>query len=474
MIDVAIQQPAKNSSATTLRPVTNLSHENVIWKGYELFLFRVACIFFILLCVPLTPDYYKQWFTIDWTKLHIRDLGGLAGRGMHFMTINSESGTYGLGSYVDWGISLLIGLVGAVVWTLIDKKRKNYIRLNYFMSALVAFSLLTKLQGLTFSKIFPTQMPELALTQLNTPFGDFTAQKHYWIQFSFVPGYETFAGLAELLIMLLLFFRQTRAWGAALSIAMVGNIAIANHIYDGGVHVLAMLYPLGGIFILWPYLFLLYKLLIKEEDVSGTVYHYPFAKKWEKTTRIVVKTIVFLFFFVLAAWLHYDNYLHDSYKVPARAGLPGSRGLYDVTEFRLNNQLVPYSPVDKNRWQDVTFEKWSTISFTVFDSFVIHGEAGRGKQFKDVDRTYESAGTAGGRRHYHYEADPATGKMILYNKNKEYKDEQLSFHFERPNANRIILSGVNANKDSVYVVLDRKGKTYPLYEGRQAAVAELP
>ena len=307
-------------------------------------------------------------------------------------------------------------------------------------------------------------MPELAVTQLNTPFGDFTPQKHYWIQFSFVPGYEIFAGFAELAIMLLLFFRRTRAWGAALSIAMVGNIAIANHVYDGGVHVLAMLYPLGGAFILWRYMPSIYQLLVREENTTPDLYFYPYSRRWEKWLRLAFKSFVFIFFIGVSAYLHWHNYTYDSYKVPARQGLAGIRGLYDVTEFRLNNTTVPYSPVDPTRWQDVTFEKWSTISFTVFNTFLIHGEAGRGKQFKDVDRTYESAGTGGGRRHYYYEQDTTAKTLVLYSKNKEYKDEVLRFSYSIPSASRIIMNGINENRDSVYVVLDKKNKTYPLYE----------
>lgn len=458
---IEISQPVK-------RKAKSIPAQSVpAWKGYEKFAFRVAFIFFFLLCFPLSPDFYTQFFTLDWSNLHIRDLGTLSGRGLHFMSIPTESGQYGLGSYVNWGIYFLIALAGGTIWTFLDHKRNNYRVLYYFISTLVAISLCVKLQGLTYSKIFPSQMPELALTQLNTAFGDFTQQKHYWIQFSFVPGYEIFAGLAELLIMVLLFFRRTRAWGAALAVAMVGNIAIANHAYDGGVHVLAMLYPLGGIFVLWRYLPPIYKLIVKEQDTKPNLYHYPFQKKWEKYFRYGFKTVLFLLFFVVSGYLHYDNYKNDSYKVPARAGLANARGYYDVTEFRLNNTVLPYSPVDSNRWQNVTFEHWSTLSFSVFNTFEIHPEAGRGKQFKDIDRTYESAGTGGGHRHYYYEEDSVSKKLTLYSKNKFYVNERMELSYSRPTPDRIILNGINTNKDSIYVVLDRKQQTYPLYEGRQ-------
>ena len=476
-------------------PVQTATSAAAPWKGYEKVSFRIAFIFFFLLTVPTDIDYYKNWFTTDWAHLHIRDLGKLAGssfapfkiqenhpgegdrgslqeKAHGFFVIHSESGNFGLASYVNWGVALLIGVVGGLIWTLVDKKPRNYRVLYYFLIVAVSYSMLIRLEGLTFSKVFPTQMPALAETQLNTNFGDFTPQKLYWIQLSFVHNYETFIGLAELAIMLLLFFRKTRALGAAMALFMIGNIAIANHVYDGGIHLAAAFYALGGTFVLWRYIPEIWNLLVNEKDTVPQVYYFPFEKKWQQYLRIGLKTAVFTLFFVVSGYLHWDNYKHDSYKVPSRPGLAGSKGLYEVTEFKLNNKLIPYSPLDSVRWQNVTFEKWSTISFAVNNTFRIHGEAGRGKQFKDVDRTYESAGTGGGRRHYYYEADTVKHTLHLFNKNKVYKEEELVFQYERPTPNRFILKGQNEYKDSVYIVLDKKiNKTYPLFEGRnQAAI----
>ncbi|RYY34103.1 MAG: hypothetical protein EOP46_14510 [Sphingobacteriaceae bacterium] len=456
--------PAKQKN-TTAPPV---------WKGYEKVAFRIAFIFFFVLTVPLDPAYYAQWFDINWSSPHIRDLGGLGGYGYRFLTIDSESGIFGLGSYVNWGISLLIGIAGGLIWTLLDRKSTNYRVLYYFITVAATYAMITRLQGLTFSKVFPSQMPPLALTQLNTPLGDFVPQKLYWIQLSFVPAYEVFLGFAELLVMVLLFFRGTRALGAALAVSMIGNIAISNHVYDGGVHVLASFYALAGAFVLWQYLPSIWNLLVKQKDVAPKIYYYPFNKPWQKAIRYGLKTFVVVIFFGLAAYLHYDNYKHDSYKVPARAGLPGSRGIYNVTEFKVNGKTLPYSPLDSLRWQDVTFEKWSTISFTVFNTFNMHGEAGRGKQFKDVDRTYESAGTGGGRRHYYYEADTINKTLVLHNKNKKYVDETLRLSYTRPTANRIVLTGADQYKNNIEVVLDKRDKQYVLYEGRRNGFVYQP
>ncbi|TZF82201.1 hypothetical protein FW774_16040 [Pedobacter sp. BS3] len=467
------------------------------WTGFQKFVFRTFFVFFVILIVPFNSGYYKNWFTTDWKNLHIRDIGKLSGSSFspvkvatkrdggndtggipnskqYLYTIYPQSGEFGLESYINWGIAFVLGLIGAAIWTLADRKPRNYDILYYFLGVLVSYAMLIQLNGLTFSKMFPTQMPDLALTQLNTPFGDFVAQKLYWIQFSFVHNYERFAGWAELTIMLLLFFRQTRAFGAALALAMIGNIAFANHAYDGGIHLAASFYALGGAFVLWRYIPSLWRLLVKEQDTQLGITYYPFKKTREKYFRIAFKAFVFLFFFVLAGYLHWDNYKHDSYKVPSRPGLANARGLYSVDEFKLNNKVLPYSPVDSLRWQNVTLEKWSTLSFTVFNTFMIHGEAGRGKQIKDIDRTYESAGTGGGRRHFYYEIDSANQILHLQNKNKVYKDQKLDLHYQRPTPGQLVLWGKNEYQDSIYLVLNRRDKTYPIFGKREDHIIWKP
>jgi hypothetical protein len=438
------------------------------WKKWQLFLFRVAFIFFALFTVSFffTPDYYKGLLELDWANLHIRDLGKFSPRGIRFMTIDSESGRFGIASYVNWGISLIIALVGATIWTLIDKKSKSHPILSYFIQVAVRFTIIMQLTGLTFSKIFPSQMPPLSVGQLNNNFGDFTAQKMYWTQLSFTPQYETVLGFAELAIMVLLFFRRTTALGAALCLAMVGNIAISNHVYDGEVHLLASFHALGGAFLLAFYLPKIWDLIVREKDVVLNLYHFNFKETWQKSLRIALKTAAFGIFFLLSAYLHYDNYKNDSYKVPSLPGLKNARGYYDVTEFRVNNKVIPYSPVDSVRWQYATFENWSTLGFKVHRKFDINTVAGRGKQFLDVDRTYESAGTGGGKVYYYYESDTVNQLIYLKNKNKFYEKDSLVLHYERPTENRIILSGLNEFKDSIHVVLDRKDKEYLIFHDR--------
>jgi hypothetical protein len=141
---------------------------------------------------------------------------------------------------------------------------------------------------------------------------------------------------------------------------------------------------------------------------------------------------------------------------------------------------LPYSPLDSIRWQDATFEKYSTLTFKVARPVEITLANGV-PQATDVDRSYELAGVAGGRRYFYYDADTSKHLLYLQDKNnggseeQEYRNKKkrnrtkLEWHYSRPTDSRIILSGLNEKKESIYVVLDRIDRKYPLQVKRSQA-----
>jgi hypothetical protein len=252
---------------------------------------------------------------------------------------------------------------------------------------------------------------------------------------------------------------------------------------------------------------------------------------------------IFLFLFVLF-YLQYINFLYDPYKQPAVAGVKTLRGSYAVTEFRLNDKVIPYSPLDTVAWQEVEFEKWSSLTYTVNKPTALDLSNGGGDPQRDVNRTFEISGVAGGRRVFHYYADtidkvlyledkykavpdrrnraagvggdggtevnkgkrPAAGfepgvekapgqpadswipKQALAHignevsqiddraastrRDREYaeaagkkeKRNRMILRYDTADGSRVILSGVNENKDSIYVVLDRVSRNWALTE----------
>ncbi|MEJ0103406.1 MAG: hypothetical protein WDO19_13010 [Bacteroidota bacterium] len=91
-------------------------------------------------------------------------------------------------------------------------------------------------------------------TFLEMPFGDFSEQKVYWQYVGISQPYEIFLGFAEIAVGVMLLFRKTAALGAAILALLLFNVCLANHAYDGMVHVGSFQYTVAGLIVLFPYL----------------------------------------------------------------------------------------------------------------------------------------------------------------------------------------------------------------------------
>ena len=548
-------------------------HVPVSWSVYKKIAFRIAFIFFILVSIPLSGGWYKNLVSIDWSRPHYRDIYDIARYGTNVPSLFGTSGRQGgseegegataaspkkgakakvagkssrgaeglqdpqaaelqqlsrkrtwYGDYASWGNALVLAVIGGLIWTLIDRKRPSYNVLYYWLTVIVRFRAAIGIIGFGYTKLFPTQMPFPSLGLLNTDFGDFTAQKIYWLSVGIVPWYQVFGGVVELLAGALLFFRKTATFGAILLIGALGDITFVNYAYDGGVHVYAFYFVLLGTFVIAADVPRLYNLLILERYTIPHFYYPDYSKPAYKYARIGLKGLAILIFFGVLTYTEIINFKYDPYKQPATAGLKTLRGNYNVTEFKINGQEIPYSPLDSVRWKEATFEKWTTLTFRVNRPVLVDPSNGGGSPMRDVQRTFEIAGTAGGQRAFHYYADTVEQVLYLQDKNavaarapregagsgadtqtsakkkdnwisdaawKNIGDENKFIHpaawstrrdreFARPersvnrakmilkysttDGSRVILTGLNEDKDSIYVVLDKRNRKYVLPE----------
>ena len=138
-------------------------------------------------------------------------------------------------------------------------------------------------------------------------------------------------------------------------------------------------------------------------------------------------------------------------------------------EFKFKNQIIPYSTINSNRWQNVIFEKWDTASIRIARPVKIDETNGDAYHKNDIDRNFESAGV-GGRHYYAYDADVARQTLLLRNKNKNHSGETFRLQYNFLNDSTIVVQGANEKNDSVYAVLDRITRKYMLFEGRRKRV----
>ncbi|SDE67448.1 hypothetical protein SAMN05216464_108170 [Mucilaginibacter pineti] len=438
------------------------------WKPWERNVFRFVFIFLIILSVPLDWKFYRTLFGINWLHLNFYDLLKLTKYQVQFIS-QENLPKYGIGSFANWGIAVLLSLVGAVVWSRVDGKRKEYNVLYYWLRVIVRYRLAVVLVAYGLIKLFPLQMPYPSLSNLLTNYGDFFAWKIYFQTLGISPHYESFLGFVEVLAAFLLFNRKTVTFGVGLIFGFIGNVAVVNGFYDVGELVLSTYIVLIAAFLFVNDIPRLYDMLVREVPAFANKLVPVFSRTRLRKTRTALRS-VFLLFFVLFAWKTFDNFHNDPYKIPHTPGLNKAYGYYNVKQFILNKDTIPYSRTDHNRWQDVVFEKWSTLSIKVNRPVKIDFSSGEGVHEKDIDRNYELAGHAG-RHYFYYKADTVKHTLALQNKNINQRNERLFLTYSRPNDSTIVLAGINENRDSVHIVLDRINKKYMMMEGRRKVVS---
>ncbi len=438
------------------------SKDQIIWSGTQRALFRVAFIFFLLLTIPLDPQYYERLFSINWFHLHFQDLFSITNYAPALVHISK----WGIASYAGWGIALLIALAGSAVWGLLEKtKAVSYEQLYYWLRVILRFRLAIGLIGYGVIKLFPVQIPYPTLSDLHTAYGDFLPWKIYYLSTGVASaGYEQTLGAIEILAGLLLFYRRTTIVGTSIAAAFLINIVLANFAYQLGEHVYSLYLLITAAFLIAYDTPRLYNLLVKEGLAKADQFKLVLKFKYIEQTRYTVK-ILLLFFVIFYASLTYASYKKSKWPYPDTAGLPNAYGIYNVREFKLNHTELPYSATDSIRWQNVVFEKWNVISIKVNRNIPIDLSGPQVDYQPDSLRSYESQGN-GGRIFYSYTVKDSTVRLA----NTNIAADIATFTISRPDKSTIILQGVDSRKDSLYVVLDKQNKKYLLDKGRRNPV----
>lgn len=410
---------------------------------------RAAFLYFLLLSIPLDPRYYADIFSLQ-THLRYQDLFAIAHYTPRFFGTNP--------AFADWLVIALIAAIAATVW----HRRKPIFdeqTWRYWVTAIVRYRLAIALLAYGFLKLYPLQSPYPSLSNLNTPYGDFTRWKLFGMSLGIVPSYEAFLGGVEIVAALLLIYRKTASIGALIIIFFTGNVFMSNLAYEGGEYVYSAYLILLAGFVLSYDAYRLTRFLVLRQPAAADTF-----KPGGPVARLVLKTLTFAVFVVLYGFAARYGYYHDPYQVPGGKGLTAAAGIYNVSLFRIGHDTIPYSPTDSLRWKNVVFEKWPTISIAGNKPADIDStNTEKIAAASNLGKTFESAGT-NGRRYYDYSVDTSQKLLRLRNKNPRDSLDSWSLTYNRPDSTTIILSGITPSHDSLYVVLDRIDKKYLLIE----------
>jgi hypothetical protein len=422
------------------------------WPTYQKILFRFFFIYFILQIVPLDGGFYQHLFSLDLLHLQLSDLFYLSRYSPHFIT--------GSNGFAEWGIIAVIATAGATVWSYRDKHASEYNTLYYYLRVALRYRLAIALTAFALVKIFPMQMPWPSLSNLNTHYGDIARWKLFSMSTGIVPGYESFLGYVELAIALLLVNRKTASIGAFLILPFTGNVFMSNIAYDGGEYVYSLYLILIALFLVAFDAERIIRLTSFEKPTLPVNLTPDFSPAWRRNSRWALKTL-FVLFVLIYGFKSFEAYRDGGYQYPAQKAIPGVEGIYKVAEFRYKNEILPVSLTDPNRWTDVVFEKWATVS--IRNNKVLTPHLANSEEIfnSDEQRNYEQTGNAG-RQFYKYTFDDKTRLLTL--RDPDHSASVLTLHYDQPATRTIILSGVDEHADSLNITLQRIDKKYLLEE----------
>lgn len=155
----------------------------------------------------------------------------------------------------DWVLvlcNLLLAILAAAAWSMLDRRRSNYEHLYAWTLFGVRLLLAEELVQYAFDKVIPAQFGPLTLTRMIQPFGALSPMGALWASMSASTGYTVFAGSIELLAAVLLLIPRSTTLGALIAVGALTNIFVLNLFYDVPVKLFSLHLLLLAIFLVIP------------------------------------------------------------------------------------------------------------------------------------------------------------------------------------------------------------------------------
>jgi uncharacterized membrane protein YphA (DoxX/SURF4 family) len=319
-----------------------LFYPHIQWNVFSKFLLRFAIVFLSLLILPIltviSEDLYP-W--VGSAILHLEEPITVFPNGSGDTTYN----------YVELLFCFVVGIFGATIWSLFNKKEKGYDTLFHYFLVCCRYYVAASLIGYGYAKVFNGQFGPPTLWKLIQPYGESSPMGLAWTFIGASKAYTMFSGFAELIGGILLLFRRTSIIGALVGFIVMFNVMMMNFCYDIPVKLYSTQLLLLSFIIMYFTGHNLKLVLFKNSPTSSAIYKPSFTKKWLKITRIALKSVVVFYLVVFSC---YEQYAAMS-EYGALAPKPPLYGIYKPTQFIKNGDTLRiYS--DSAEWKHLVVE----------------------------------------------------------------------------------------------------------------------
>ncbi|WP_249643612.1 DoxX family protein [Nocardia sputi] len=340
--------------------------------------FRFVFAYFGLFCVVFAQILFvftgivSKWLPDTAIMWQMRATGPLVGWvGEHVFGVeavlreDSGSGDQA-GIWVLIFCELVAAVVITLVWSILDRRRRDYTTLRNWFVLFVRLCLGGQMLFYGMAKAVPSQMPAPSLTALVQPYGTMSPASVLWNQVGAAPAYEILLGTAEVLGGLLLFVPRTATVGALLSLVSMAQVFVLNMTYDVPVKILSFHLLLLSVLVLAPQAGRLADVLVLSRPAEPATQPALFASRRANRIAAVMQVAVGLWVLLGTVFITWEAWREAGDGAPK----PALYGIWTVGEFTRDGHPAPPLLTDDSRWRRVIFDRPGTTVQKMDDSFV--------------------------------------------------------------------------------------------------------
>jgi uncharacterized membrane protein YphA (DoxX/SURF4 family) len=392
------------STTATLPAPATVASPAAPWLPLTRVLFRFCVVYLGLFAIATqisgsmlpNPRVYYRGLGQLWP---MREITMWTGSHVFGITLAPEDATGGGEPVFFWVQTfwlLAVSVVVTAIWTLADRRRREYVVMHTWFRLVVRFALAAALFEYGMTKVIPTQFPAPSLETLVTRVGDLTLSALLWTSIGASPVYEIFTGCVEVLAGVLLLLPRTTILGALLGLGAMTQVFVLNMTYDIGLKLVSFHLMVLAAFLLAPDARRLADLFVRDRPVARSS-HPPLARTPRGARRALAAQLA------LGAYLlGMYAYINVTFWQVGGGGAPKSAlyGIWTVESLSVDGQIRPPALNEYDRrWRLVIFDRPGRMVFQrTDDSLARYGasidEDGRTITLTKGDsRTWRSAFT---------------------------------------------------------------------------------
>lgn len=333
------------------------------WSVSERILFRFAFLFLILFIILFNNGAFPFFsLVMSWPEEGLTEFIPWFGKHVLQMPNDFERVFSGSGDttfhYVQLAFVAMVSVVGTVLWSVLDRRRKSYNTLYYWLLTAIRFYVGLTLINYGMVKVIKLQFGYPSLGRLTDTYGSSSPMGLAWTFLGFSKGYNIFMGIAELCGVLLL-FRRTMTLGVIITLMASANVMAVNYFYDVPVKIVSTALTVMSSVILLANSRQLLTFFFTSRPVSLVPVESPVKKRALKWTGIGVKVLLIGYTTVYAA----IELQAATKEYGEHAPNPPLYGMYYAKSFVLDGDTLPPLSTDTVRWKKliVSYPGWGMM-----------------------------------------------------------------------------------------------------------------